>query len=85
MHSTREDAVRNAWGMMDRVESIKDERIALARSLTARSVRAAAGRCLIEGATLIRQVVAAGANLEYALAPRTRTPQRRVRSWSAWA
>src|SRR5579875_2400083 len=51
------------------IESIKDERIALARSLTTRSGRVAAGRCLIEGATLIRQIVVSGAVVDFALCP----------------
>jgi RNA methyltransferase, TrmH family len=54
---------------VDRIESIKDERIVLARSLATRAGRIAAGRCLIEGTTLIRQVVAASAVLDYVLCP----------------
>ncbi|HSZ40908.1 MAG TPA: TrmH family RNA methyltransferase [Trebonia sp.] len=54
---------------MGPVESIRDERIAVARSLATRAGRSAAGRCLVEGATLIGQVVAAGAAVEYVLCP----------------
>lgn len=54
---------------MGSVESIRDERIAVARSLASRTGRHAAGRCLIEGAALIRQVVSAGTAVEYVLCP----------------
>ncbi|MBP2329623.1 TrmH family RNA methyltransferase [Kibdelosporangium banguiense] len=52
---------------MHTIDSIKDERIAAARALSTRAGRLAAGRCLIEGASLIRQVLDAGASLCYAL------------------
>ncbi|MFJ9853764.1 TrmH family RNA methyltransferase [Streptomyces sp. NPDC101150] len=52
---------------MERIDSLKDERIATARALATRSGRTAAGRCLIEGPALIRQVLAAGAGPEYVL------------------
>ncbi|MFC9769699.1 TrmH family RNA methyltransferase, partial [Rhodococcus jostii] len=49
------------------IDSIKDERIVRARALGTRAGRRAAGRCVIEGAGLIGQVLAAGADLEYVL------------------
>ncbi len=52
---------------MERIDSIKDARIGAARALTTRSGRLAAGRCLIEGAGLIRQVVAAGFPVDFVL------------------
>jgi RNA methyltransferase, TrmH family len=52
---------------MEAIDSIKDDRIAAVRALVTRSGRTSAGRCLIEGATLIRQTVAAGAVVDYAL------------------
>lgn len=55
------------WLIMELIDSIKDARIVTARALATRSGRMAAGRCLIEGAGLIRQVVAAGASVEYVL------------------
>ncbi|SLE08569.1 Uncharacterised protein [Mycobacteroides abscessus subsp. massiliense] len=42
------------------IESIKDERIAAARVLGSRAGRLAAGRCLVEGLSLIGQVLSAG-------------------------
>lgn len=52
---------------MHTIDSIKDERIAAARALGTRAGRLAAGRCLIEGASLIRQVLDAGSSLCYVL------------------
>ncbi|MFG2528690.1 TrmH family RNA methyltransferase [Streptomyces sp. NPDC048516] len=52
---------------MELIDSIKDARIATARTLATRSGRTAAGRCLVEGPALIRQLVAAGDGLEYVL------------------
>ncbi|QHC23142.1 TrmH family RNA methyltransferase [Streptomyces sp. GS7] len=52
---------------MNPVDAIRDPRIAAARALATRSGRAAAGRCLVEGADLIRQARAAGARLDYVL------------------
>jgi TrmH family RNA methyltransferase len=52
---------------VDSIDSIKDERVAAARALATRSGRRSAGRCLIEGAALIRQAVAAGADLAFVL------------------
>jgi TrmH family RNA methyltransferase len=49
------------------IESIKDERIVVARALGTRAGRLAAGRCLVEGRSLIRQVLAAGAAVDYVL------------------
>jgi RNA methyltransferase, TrmH family len=49
------------------IDSIKDKDIAAARALGTRAGRLAAGRCLVEGASLIRQVLAAGASLDYVL------------------
>ncbi|GAA0590803.1 hypothetical protein GCM10010174_02300 [Kutzneria viridogrisea] len=49
------------------IESIKDELIAAARALTTRAGRLAAGRCLVEGPSLIRQVLAAGAEVDHVL------------------
>src|SRR5947199_7744930 len=54
-------------GVSGVIESIKDERISAARALATRAGRMGAGRCLIEGVSLIRQAVAAGAGLEYVL------------------
>lgn len=54
---------------MEVIDSIKDSRIAAVRALATRSGRTAAGRCLIEGAALIRQAVAAGAVVDYVLCP----------------
>ncbi len=56
-------------GVVDRVESIKDERIAAARALVTRSGRESAGRCLVEGPVLISQLVTAGVAVEYVLRP----------------
>jgi TrmH family RNA methyltransferase len=52
---------------MHTIDSIKDERLAAARALGTRAGRLAAGRCLVEGASLIRQMLAAGASLDYVL------------------
>ncbi|MFG2832251.1 TrmH family RNA methyltransferase [Streptomyces sp. NPDC048434] len=52
---------------MELIDSIKDVRIAAARTLATRSGRIAAGRCLIEGPGLIRQLLAAGTAPEYVL------------------
>lgn len=49
------------------IESIKDERIVVARALGSRAGRLAAGRCLVEGPSLIRQVLDAGAAVDYVL------------------
>lgn len=49
------------------IDSIKDERIAAARALATRAGRTASGTCLVEGVSLIRQVLSAGAELRYAL------------------
>jgi RNA methyltransferase, TrmH family len=54
---------------MEWIDSIKDPRIAAARALATRAGRTAAGRCLIEGMSLIRQVVATGAAVDYVLCP----------------
>lgn len=45
------------------VVSVKDPRIALARSLRTRADRQSSARCLVEGRTLIEQVLVAGATL----------------------
>ncbi|MGD3108802.1 TrmH family RNA methyltransferase [Streptomyces sp. YGL11-2] len=52
---------------MNPIDAIKDPRITAARALATRSGRAAAGRCLVEGAGLIRQARAAGARLDCVL------------------
>jgi TrmH family RNA methyltransferase len=52
---------------MHTIDSIKDERVAAARALGTRAGRLSAGRCLVEGASLIRQMLAAGASLDYVL------------------
>ncbi|MGV9678529.1 TrmH family RNA methyltransferase [Nocardia sp. NPDC003482] len=52
---------------MEFIDSIKDPRIVVARSLATRAGRVAEGRCLIEGLGLIRQVRAAGARVDYVL------------------
>jgi TrmH family RNA methyltransferase len=49
------------------IDSIKDERIVAARTLATRTGRTAAGRCLVEGAGLIAQILAAGGRLRYVL------------------
>lgn len=49
------------------ITSIKDEHIALARSLDTRTRRQEQGRCLLEGATLIEQAVRSGASVDFAL------------------
>lgn len=49
------------------VSSVKDERVAALRSLGSRSGRRAAGRCLLEGRSLIDQAVASGAVLDTVL------------------
>ncbi|HZD14340.1 MAG TPA: hypothetical protein VE196_04280 [Pseudonocardiaceae bacterium] len=54
---------------MDVVESVKDERVVRARGLVTRAGRLAAGRCLLEGASLIRQTLAAGVAIDYVLTP----------------
>ncbi|WP_225729971.1 MULTISPECIES: TrmH family RNA methyltransferase [unclassified Nocardia] len=56
-----------AWSIVEVIDSIKDPRIAAARALATRAGRIAVGRCLIEGAGLIRQVVAAGGAVEFVL------------------
>ncbi|AJC53425.1 hypothetical protein [Streptomyces sp. 769] len=52
---------------MTPIDAIKDPRIATARSLATRAGRDAAGLCLVEGPSLIRQARAAGARLAYVL------------------
>jgi TrmH family RNA methyltransferase len=52
---------------MHTIDSIKDERVTAARALGTRAGRLSAGRCLVEGASLIRQMLAAGASLDYVL------------------
>jgi TrmH family RNA methyltransferase len=49
------------------IDSIKDERIVAARALGTRAGRLAAGRCLVEGESLVRQVLAAGSTVDYVL------------------
>lgn len=49
------------------IDSIKDERVARARALSTRAGRVASGRCLIEGAGLIKQVLDAGGGVDYVL------------------
>ncbi|MFH8404389.1 TrmH family RNA methyltransferase [Streptomyces sp. NPDC018019] len=49
------------------IDSIKDPRIAEARTLLTRAGRLAAGLCLLEGASLIGQALAGGARLRYVL------------------
>lgn len=49
------------------ITSIKDDHIVLARALATRTGREEHGRCLLEGAALIEQAVAAGATVEFAL------------------
>ena len=49
------------------VSSLKDERVALLRALGSRSGRRTAGRCMIEGRSLIEQACAAGAVLDVVL------------------
>ncbi|HVV22138.1 MAG TPA: RNA methyltransferase [Pseudonocardiaceae bacterium] len=49
------------------ITSLKDDRLATVRALETRSGRAAAGACLLEGATLIAQAVAADARLRFAV------------------
>lgn len=51
--------------MLPTITSLKDERLALIRALDARSGRVAAGACVLEGAALIAQAVAAGAPLRF--------------------
>ncbi|ANZ14102.1 rRNA methylase [Streptomyces noursei ATCC 11455] len=52
---------------MTPIDAIKDPRIATARSPATRAGRDAAGLCLVEGPSLIRQAQAAGARLAYVL------------------
>ncbi|WP_328603541.1 hypothetical protein OG943_26055 [Amycolatopsis sp. NBC_00345] len=52
---------------MEVIDSIKDPRISAARALGTRPGRLAAGRCLVEGIGLIRQALAAGAEVDYVL------------------
>ncbi|MGV4924091.1 hypothetical protein K2224_27215 [Streptomyces sp. BHT-5-2] len=49
------------------IQSIKDPRIAEARTLLTRAGRLAAGRCLLEGASLIQQALVGGARLRYVM------------------
>jgi TrmH family RNA methyltransferase len=49
------------------ITSLKDERLATVRALETRAGRAEAMACLLEGAALIAQAVAAGATLRFAL------------------
>ena len=49
------------------ITSIKDEHIALVRSLDTRARRRERGRCLLEGASLIKQAVLAGATVDFAV------------------
>lgn len=49
------------------ITSLKDEPLAVIRALDARSGRAEAGACVLEGAALIAQAVAAGAPLRFAV------------------
>lgn len=51
----------------DLVGSVKDSRVAPLRALTGRAGRRDAGRCVLEGRTLVAQAFAAGAPLEAAL------------------
>lgn len=52
---------------MDVIESVKDERVAGARGLATRVGRLAAGRCVLEGASLIGQALTAGVTVDYVL------------------
>lgn len=54
------------WAVVEIIGSIKDERIAAARALATRSGRVAAGRCLIEGLSLVRQTVS-GVGVDFVL------------------
>src|ERR1700727_255572 len=64
---------------MGLIDSIKDDRISMARALATRAGRVSVGRCLIMGASLIGQVAealhetgrrsTAGARLDYVLCP----------------
>jgi TrmH family RNA methyltransferase len=49
------------------IDSIKDERIVFARTLTSQAGRVKAGRCLLEGARLIENALEAGAAFSYVL------------------
>jgi TrmH family RNA methyltransferase len=49
------------------ITSLKDDRLALVRALDGRAGRAAAGACVLEGAALIEQALAAGATLRFAV------------------
>ncbi len=49
------------------VSSVKDPRVAAARSLQTRAQRTAAGRCLAEGRSLIGQLLESGHELQVAL------------------
>ena len=61
------------------IDSIKDDRISMARALATRAGRVSAGRCLLMGASLIGQVSEAlhetgrrspaGTRLDYVLCP----------------
>jgi tRNA G18 (ribose-2'-O)-methylase SpoU len=56
---------------MSTIDSIKDPRVAAVRELASRADRRRAGRCVIEGESLIAQAAAAGVAVEYVLhAPR---------------
>lgn len=49
---------------MEVVKSIKDERIVRVRALRTRAQRAGAGRCVVEGRTLVEQIIDSGVRLE---------------------